>query len=457
MAATYSQYNQSALLPLSYTDCNMEDDNTFDDEADDRIVEGGRRTSKIHSNGRGPPVAPQALIVATFKVNPGEYKYRARLWGDERVYAPHADSAETFEHQKGRLGFCVLGPTHMRFTGIPGDTSLESHNVVNGLKVGTKIGMWHVQQLVRKAKENFGDQRQTGVIAGSQTILNTDDAVVHAGQFIYGDPNPVAQVLNGKVEAGFDILGVDQKAMHPRTRGLDTNTVHSLVHGMRSQVLDMVYSVPALEVIDSKTNAVDFFDWFSKTTDTVCNQHGMSEEMPIRALLKVWLPFHWSKIIKLNSYTKSDGPFFALAGAKPNTLGRLQHRVLALNTRLLAQRAIENNARWVKEDFDRGLPHAVPGRQRAHWREASSANSASMFAKELEKLIDVKEVDRLLQAGEALQVMQNLEEAEARLDLNYSHVSEICLYAQQFFFQSQTFARALWTASPGDMMAIHMR
>ncbi len=436
----------------------MDDDYEYEEEADDLIVKAGNRVSKIQSNGRGAPLAPQAVIVVTFKINPQERRFRERIWGDEKVYAPHGDTDNIFNHAKGMLAYCILDPSHRRHTSIPGDTSLESHNVVNGLRVGTKIGLWHVQQLVKSAEENFGDQRQTGIISGSQTILNTDDQINQAGQIIYGDPNPVKSILNGKVQPGFQINGTHQGAYLPRTRALDTNTVHSLVHNMRSQILDHIYSIPALEQINTKTNSVDLLDWFTKTTDLVCDRNGMSEEIPIRALLKVWLPFHWSKIIKLNSYNTASGPFFDLAGGKgANTLGKLQHRIMALNCRLLVQRHIENAARFIKEDFDKGLPHAAPGKEKTHWREASSANSSSMFAKELETLIDPRVIDHKLSSGEVLSAIENIDEAEARLDLNYSHVSEICLYAQQFFFQTQTIGRALWTAAPGNPMAIHIR
>ncbi len=447
-------------LPMAYNDVSAfanTDDNMheFEEDEDDEIIQSGTRVSKIHSNGRGAPLMPQAVIVMTLKINPSERLHREQAWGAQytKVYAPHADNPDIFNHAKGRLAFCILEPTLRKHTAIPGDTSLESHNVVNGLKTGIRVGLWHVQQLVKTAEEDFGDQRQTSIFSGTQTILNTGDETIYAGQLVYGDLNPVKMINRGKEEPGFQINGSHHGAFQPRTRGLDSNTVHAIVHHLRTLILDYIYAIPNLEHINTKTNAIELLDWFNKTVDNVCDLRGLAEDIPIRPLLRVWLPFHWSKMIKLKT---QDGLFFQLAAGANNTLGKFQHRVLALNVRLLAQRQAESTSRSIREEFDRGLPHTVPGASKQSWRDASQANQASMFCAKLEKLIHPKELNTKL-AADVLAAVEDVDEAEAKLDLNYQHVSEVCLFAQQYHFQTQTFARALWTAAPGEPMASHLR
>jgi hypothetical protein len=429
------------------------DDNTYDnqdDDDDDRIIESGHRTSKIRSLGRGAVLMPQAVIMLTMKINPAEKHKREMMWGDNnKVYAPHADTINVFTHDKGRLAFCILEPELRLHTSIPGDTSLESHNVVNGLPSGIKVGMWHVQQLRKDASDAFGDQRQTSAISGTQTIINSDDETCYAGQTIYADLNPVKAVVRKKEEPGFNINGTHDGAYLPRTRGLDTNTVHAISQNLERQIFDYLLSIPMLEKINELVTPTKLYGFFLAIVNDICSRSGLAEDIPIRAFMLLKTAFRWSKIVKLRGLKLTLGT--------NATLGRLQHRVLAANTCLLVMRQLEQTNRFIKEDFDKGLPHSAPIAGQT-LRDACERNDCSMFSTSLEALLDVTKLNAKLTApATILEGMLDIEEAEARLDLNYAHLSEVCLFAQQFYFQTQTIGRALWTAAPGEPMAIHLR
>lgn len=404
-----------------------------------------RTTGQIVSRGRAEPWAQQGAITVSARILPHETARRkAMVRAGERLLAPPSTNPADFDTMKGQVcwSFAPEAGSLMGYARIVAKdchTTIPVHTIANGLPARFAHAPIMLGVLETKRSPESGRENEDVTVhkAGTQSVPNTGTRTATAGDIMYVDLNPPKCEVDGVVKPLVVLGGQSPTAFYPQTRVLRSSDFVTMLTAMKANCL--IALSQRSEDMQKAKSARDISAIFLEIVRIECEKEDMSEYMPMRAQLRVWLPWHWCQMVKLREHVS----FLDTEDEGSKLLSRILHGRMALECYCLIAGEEEKMLSDRSEQFGTVLPN--------HMVDSPNTSNlvVSVNAPHLTKLLDESEFLIELAANNYAQLDLRMGKAEAHLTLLHERTMSIYQELQYEFLRSRILGKALTSALPG--------